>query len=240
MLTLRDGSTTADRRLDRIIKFDPKSRAFPVASAPQVAEKKPRSFTHACTTYNDQGAEGACVGFGWGHELAARPAATLGVSAAFSRERIYWPAQRIDEWEGGSYPGASPFYEGTSVLAGAKVLLAMGAFKQYRWVFSLHDLIMAVGYVAPVVMGLNWHEGMFNTDANGYIRPTGAVMGGHCILARGVSVTKRRFLLHNSWGKGWGVEGLCWVSFDDMDQLLHEQGEGCVPMEQNRRLLLAA
>lgn len=236
--TLKDGSVTQDPRLDRLVQFDPKSREFPVSSVPRLAEaKKLRSYTWSCGVVNDQGSEGACVGFGWGHQLAARPAPVKGIDNAFSRNVIYWPAQRDDEWPGGSYPGAEPFYEGTSVLAGARVCFGMRAFRQYRWCFSLRDLQLAVGYNSPAVLGLNWYQGMYEPDADGYIRPTGELMGGHCLLARGISLRNNHFLLHNSWGTEWGINGTCFISFEDIERLLYEQGEACVPMGQTTKLL---
>jgi hypothetical protein len=70
--------------------------------------------------FYDQGQEGACVGFG-----------TSRVMTLLNRKRYlprgnYWQAQRIDEWAGGAYPGADPFYEGTSTRAGFEVLRTRG------------------------------------------------------------------------------------------------------------------
>lgn len=73
--------------------------------------------------YYNQGTEGRCV------EFACLRALTL-----LNRKRYditsrwhYHEMQRTDEWQGGSYPGASPSYEGTSVRAGLEVLRAHGA-----------------------------------------------------------------------------------------------------------------
>jgi hypothetical protein len=223
MFTLKDGSQTGDIRLDRIKFFDERSRAYPIAR--MVALKKPRSYTWRCNSYLDQGSEGACVGFGIAHELAARPAEVTGLTNAFAREKIYWEAQKIDEWPGGSYPGAKPRYEGTSVLSGVKVACDKGFFDSYYWGFSLDDLILGVGYRGPAVLGLPWLEDMFDTDNQGFLHATGNVAGGHCILCRGVNVTKKYLLLRNSWGKDWGMNGDCKLTFDDMKKLLADGGE---------------
>ena len=95
MTKLRDGSQSGDIRLDRIIFFDERSRAYPIRR--MVAVKKPRSYTWRCKTYLDQGSEGACVGFGIAHELAARPSEVKGLTKKFAREAIYWEEQKIDE-----------------------------------------------------------------------------------------------------------------------------------------------
>ncbi len=226
-ITLRGGASTSDRRLDRIPQFDERSRSFPIRNAREVAGKKPRGYTWACKVFNDQGSEGACVGFGVGHELAARPAVVKGIDAKFSREKLYWEAQRIDEWQGGAYPGASPFYEGTSVLAGVKVAHRLGYMESYRWSFSLEDLILGVGYAGPAVIGVNWYLGMFDTDSSGFLHVSGSIEGGHCTLIHQVSVRQRYFGIHNSWGRNWGVGGEAKISFDDMERLLNEDGEAC-------------
>jgi hypothetical protein len=163
------------------------------------------------------------------HELAGRPVCVEGLDAVFAKQRVYWEAQKIDPWQGGSYPEADPTYEGTSVLAGVKVLRSLGYIKEFRWAFGLQDLIMAVGYKGPAVLGLPWYEGMFDVLPCGHIHVTGRQVGGHAILCKGVSVTNRTFTLHNSWGPGWGNGGDALISWDEMDRLLHEQGEAVIP-----------
>ena len=94
----------------------------------------------------------------------------------------------------------------------------------------LNDLVMAVGYKGPAVLGIPWYEGMFNVMPCGHIHVTGQVAGGHAILCKGVNVKNRTFTLHNSWGPGWGNNGSALISWDEMDRLLHEQGEAVIPV----------
>jgi hypothetical protein len=70
--------------------------------------------------FYDQGSEGACVGF-----------SVSRLMSQFNRRRydarwLYHEAQRIDPWEGGAYPGAVPFYEGSAVRSGFDVLRLQG------------------------------------------------------------------------------------------------------------------
>lgn len=220
---VRDGSDIRDPRLDRLECFDERSKSFPIQ--PLLASNKQRSYTWRCNVTLDQGREGACVGFGVCHELAARPAEVQGMSGVYAKQAIYWEAQKIDRWEGGSYPHASPYYEGTSVLAGVQVAQRIGWCEEYRWAFGIHDLILGVGHNGPAILGISWYEGMANVDSEGYIKPTGYKTGGHCILCKAVNVKKKRFTLHNSWGPEWGMNGDCYISFDDMEKLLYERGE---------------
>jgi len=229
MVTLRDGSTVQDKRLSRLVQFDARSRGYPIRSTFE-AGMKPRSYTWRCDSTLDQGPDGTCVGFSMTHELAARPKCVQGLDYTFAKEKVYWEAQKIDPWEGGDYPGASPQYEGTSVLAGVKIIQKMGYIDGYRWAFGLNDLILAVGYKGPAVLGVNWYEGMFDVMPCGHIHVTGQVAGGHAILCKGVSVKNRTFTLHNSWGPNWGNNGSALISWDEMERLLDEQGEAVIPV----------
>jgi hypothetical protein len=221
-ITLKDGSASHDKRLGRCVQFDERSRAFPVRA---VVPKTPRSYTWRCQRVLDQGDEGSCVGHGIAHELIARPVEALSVTQYYARDILYFGAQKIDEWPGGAYPGAKPFYEGTSVLAGCKVAKSLGWMDSYLWSFGLNDLILGVGYNGPAVLGINWYDGMLDIDSKGFIHATGEVAGGHCILCNCVNIPGKYFKLHNSWGPSWGISGECKVSFSDMTKLLKEDGE---------------
>jgi hypothetical protein len=161
---------------------------------------------------------------GWAHELAATPTRIKDLSDDKARG-IYREAQKIDEWAGEAY-------EGTSVLAGAKVVQRSGYMEQYRWCFGLADVLLALAYEGPVVLGLPWYESMYE-PRDGWIKVEGSPVGGHCILATSVRLTSESIKLHNSWGPDWGVKGMALLSFGDLEKLLHHGGEACVPV--NRR-----
>jgi hypothetical protein len=223
---LRDGTHTTDIRLDRLVQFDERSRAFPIRS--EVVGKPRRSYTWSCDAHLDQGREGACVGFAMAHELIARPAPVKGITAA-DAQRFYKAAQKIDPWPGENY-------EGTSTLAGVKTIAAEGHLKEYRWAFGLEDLILAVGYHGPALIGVNWYEGMFDIDHTGFIRHSGLIAGGHCTLVYSVNVPGEFFRIHNSWGPGWGENGTAKISWADMGRLLAEDGEACIPTVRYQRV----
>lgn len=212
------------RTFDWVSSHDERSRSFPIRGR---VEWPPRSYTWACRTNLDQGVEGACVGFAWAHELAARPK-VVEVSAT-TAYRLYGRARQLDVWPGETY-------EGTSVLAGAKAVRELGHIVEFRWSFNVTDLAFGVGHAGPAVLGLDWYESMMYPDAAGRVEVAGDVVGGHAILCRAVSVKRREFLLHNSWGSDWGVNGGCWVSFDAMERLLADHGEACFPVRFARRL----
>ena len=222
-LILKDGTQVEDKALDRLEEFDEKSRNFPITAVNK--DKSFRSYTWRCLDWFDQGREGACVGFALGHELAARPAEVRGMHYDWLVRDVYWEAQKIDPWPGGSYPGANPRYDGTSILAGVKVLHKKKFFGEYRWAFGIDDLIMGLGRNGPATLGIPWYQNMYHPDSNGYIRKGGLRVGGHAILARAVNVRTETITLRNSWGKSWGKDGDCYIKFHDLEALLKERGE---------------
>ncbi|WP_145065708.1 hypothetical protein [Engelhardtia mirabilis] len=230
---LKGGARTGDDRLDRVVQFDEASRGYAIRQ--RKGQRTRRSYTWRCDKFLDQGEEGACVGFSIGHELSAHPAPVQRIGPSFCRKKIYWEAQRRDPWEGGEYPGARPHYGGTSLLVGVKVARSMGWFEEYRWSFSFSSFLLGLGYHGPAVIGITWHEGMVEPDAQGFVRPTGGEIGGHCILANGVDVRERTVTLHNSWGKSWGTGGECKVRWRDMEDLLADSGEAVFFVDRSTR-----
>ena len=208
------------RSLGRLPEFDERSRDYPIRTllgeAPELSTK-----IWGINVWLDQGNEGACVGFALAHEIAAEPV-VIDVVASYAT-MIYHEAQKVDQWPGEDY-------EGTSVLAGAKVVKRLGWFEEYRWGFSTTDVIESIVNIGPVVLGINWYGGMWDTDANGYIHPTGDLAGGHAIAAIGYDADRDAILLHNSWGPSWGVDGRAWLSTAALSGLLSESGEACIPL----------
>lgn len=211
------------RTFDRLKHFDPRSRNYGISD--RLTTMYPRGYGWAAGVHLDQGTEGACVGFAFTGELAATPV-RVPVSDGLARD-VYHAAQQVDEWSGEDY-------EGTSVLAGAKVLKSHGYIEEYRWAFSLTEALAAISWEGPVVLGLNWYEGMTETDHKGFIHPSGRLLGGHAILARGVSTSRRYVRLRNSWGHDWGVNGDALITWDDLERLLAEDGECCVPVGRKK------
>jgi hypothetical protein len=256
---LRDGTIITDRRLDRLIEFDERSRQHPVMALLATGPTKvPRSKDYRCDVHLDQGREGACAEFGVTHEMLCTPAPVdPAVGAAITRGHlIYYPAQRDDPWEGGSYPGASPVYEGTSVLSAVKQVVRLGYATGYKWCFGIGDFIMAMGYAGPVILGITMTANMMGHDARGFIRATGPDVGGHCLLAKGLhlvwqpgttSANKREVgwlayvdldrssaTLHQSWGERYGIRGDVYISLRDLADRLDADGESCVMVGRKR------
>ena len=70
---LRDGSTTEDTRLGRLVEADPRTRSYPVRALMPVKTTRARSYTWSIGTILDQGSTSSCVGHAVAHRLIARP-----------------------------------------------------------------------------------------------------------------------------------------------------------------------
>lgn len=238
-IRLRGGAWTSDPRLDRVKRFDPRSGDYAAVDV-EIKRKKPRSYTWNFSRAEgnpgiNQGLEGGCVGGSAANELALRPVPVAGLNYDWAREHIYYPAQRSDPWAGGAYPGASPHYEGTAIIDGAKAVRALGFIGGFEWAFGIDDAIMTLGHKGPIVFGLPWFDGMFEPDEKGFIKSTGKHRGDHAITGYRVNLKEEYVGLVNTWGVGWGDNGTCKISFADLDWLLRQDGEACVYVKRRRK-----
>lgn len=77
---------------------------------------------------------------------------------------------------------------------------------------------LADGY--PIVFGLKLTRSFFAPPYGGYIPtpdptdPQSAEHGLHAMLLVGYNDRQRVFIVRNSWGKDWGVDGYCFLSYD--------------------------
>jgi hypothetical protein len=225
-----------NRTFDWVSKHDPESRKYPIRSLLEqtIIEKKTVMWQEGSVL--DQGSEGACVGFAWTGELLADPAAPKDQpDTAFANSlasSFYQEAKTLDEWPGENY-------DGTSVLAGAKVMKQKGFINEYRWCFGIEDLRDAVIAEGPVVIGIPWFEGMYTTKPEGLVKVSGAQVGGHAILITGYNPKMRFgnnvyevFRWRNSWGSDYGINGSGCIKYKDLAMLLENNGEACVPMQR--------
>lgn len=244
---LKNGGTTLDRRLGRVRQHDPNNMRFLIRARSTLDLSLPeRDYTWSVGAQRlserqlvlDQGHEGACVGFSLATEAAARPVIVKGITNQVARH-WYWRAQEADPWDGGAWPGALPFYEGTSVLAGAQVLKSMGHYLAYLWAGSEREIAMTLGYLGPVVLGINWYDSMYMPGRNGVLRLAGRVVGGHAICVIGLDTDRDAYLLQNTWGDSWGERGRAWLLRKDLERLVfQEDGEAMFPV-RNKKLLKA-
>jgi len=211
-----------------IVNLDARSKEFAARGAFFAAQDPLISKTWRRPRAWDQGQTSQCVGYSMYGMANTQPLTKdipLKVRRSHSATDIYVWAQNNDEW-----PGVEPSYFGTSTLAGVKALKEWNVIQAYRWGFGTEDTIRMLGYHGPVVIGINWYDGMFDTDANGFVEPSGPLAGGHAIELHGVNVQKEYVEGTNSWGPWWGLRGRFRMRFETLRRLLREDGE-CVTFD---------
>jgi hypothetical protein len=190
----------------------------------------------------DQGPTGTCVAHGWANKIIGGPVMQ---PMPLSILDFYRRVVKVDEWPDNDYEATAPdgdLQSGTSVRAGAKALVDIGIAKTYLWAESAEDVRgwMLSGF-GGVVLGITWKENMMDTDADGFISYTGVVVGGHCVYLNEWNDSIARPLAGkpptagaggpNQWGGGWGRKGRFYLTMDELDTAIKEDGEACALTE---------
>lgn len=212
--------------LGRLVQKDKRNANFPLPKEIVPVEVRDRYWWGA--SVYDQGDTPQCVGyagFGW---LAGGPTTNR---PPFTATDLYHWAQVRDEWPGEGY-------DGTSTLGLMKALKDKGYISEYRWATDAETLVAWILTKGPVLVGTNWHYDMFMPDTDGFIEPLGEIVGGHEWRIVGADRDKvcpdgsqGAVRMVNSWGYSWGDHGRAWVSFDDLDSLIKNDGEAVTAVE---------
>lgn len=193
----------------------------------------------------DQGAEGACVGFAlsWAMSILNR--------RFYAARKLYLEAQLIDPWTD------TPPQEGTSVEAGAKVLMDQGHWRFARGVtfplaafegiesFSqartVDEVRQAIQLDIPAIFGINWYEnfdrpewikckdGKMRWVIGGDRNNLGKVRGGHAICCYGARDDISMVSLVNSWGVNYPIVNM---PYGTLERLIEEDGEVIIPVDR--------
>jgi hypothetical protein len=202
---------------------------------PRVAVTEPKyRYWWANGWWGNQGHLPHCVGFSWLHWIEDGPIThsatrTAGTGPLMDPSELYREAQKVDQWPGESY-------DGTSVRAGAKILMSRGLVGGYRWAWDAGTVVRALLTTGPVVVGTWWYSEMFvpkpdKESGKLLIRAQGSKAGGHAYLINGVNTEKGLVRVKNSWGQEWGSNGHAYMPIEDLDKLVKDQGEACLAIE---------
>lgn len=217
--------------MGRKVSFDERSKDYPIRQL--LGETTLRNKVWRRPIALDQGITSECVGYSLWGAYNTQPQTR---SYPFAQRTMYTPtdiyhgAQLLDEWAGENY-------DGSSVLGGVKWMHQMGLIREYRWCFTLDEVLQTLAYVGPVVVGTNWLSDMFNgpdPDPGRLAAPeyalscTGAAAGGHAYELHGVDIDGELVIGTNSWSSSWGDEGRMYIKWEDLDTLLQDQGEALV------------
>jgi len=225
---LIDEHVVEGKRLGRHVEHDPRSRdyAYKAATTALVAVEHMRHGS-----IFDQGQLGSCTG---NAACGAKNTAPLYHSGSTHLETeasavdIYSLGTRLDGLGDGYYP---PTDTGSSGLAVSKAMKQLGMIGSYSHAFDMTAALAAL-QAGPVITGVLWYEGFDTPDANGLVKISGQVRGGHEIVARGfepgsdtTNFLDALILLDNSWGTGYGVNGSFKWTVATWQKLLNQQGD---------------
>jgi pimeloyl-ACP methyl ester carboxylesterase len=189
---------------------------------------------HTRRSILDQKSEGACTGFALAgainilHQRSGR-------KVLVSPRMLYEMAKRNDEWPGEAYDGSSlrgaihgwknmgvcedqcwPYRvgnkKGSLTIDAAKNArnYTLGAYYRLKPVIShFHAALTEVGVI---VVSAKIHKGWDSADG-GIIEQFENTAGGHAFII--VGYNEKGFWIQNSWGKGWGDNGVALWTYED-------------------------
>lgn len=206
---------------------DPQDDNFPlgaVISAVDDPRSKEKVWQLPAHLLN-QGSTNSCVGHACSHFILSAPRMTHEVDAI----ALWRRAQELDE-----FPGNEGTNTGTSVRAGFKALQELDLISSdYRWADNADEALRFILTRGPVVVGSKWYPGM-SQPANGVMRLSGnAGASGHAYLLFGFSPDHDAFMVANSWGTGWAIDGCAFLPYDALEQLIEEGGAVCSAIEED-------
>ncbi|MBF0395043.1 MAG: peptidase C1 [Alphaproteobacteria bacterium] len=182
----------------------------------------------------DQGTEGACTGYGLAAVINLQLAERK-VGKAVSPHMLYHMARKHDEWPGEDYDGSSlrgalrgwhnngackdslwvgPQDWPTVEQAKDARSVTLGAY--YRLRPTLSDFHAALNECPAIYVSAAVHAGWQSPtvkDGRGEIKPGGSPLGFHAFAVVGYDADG--FWVQNSWGSGWGANGLALWRYED-------------------------
>lgn len=187
----------------------------------------------------DQGAEGACTGFGLATvtNYLLRKRKEVKGKDSVSPRMMYEMAKRYDEWPGEKYDGSSargamkgwhkhgvcnesvwrydpkkPDAKLTETRIADAANRPLGAYFRvnHKDLVAMHAALAEVGILYATA---TVHAGWEAVSADGVIPLQDEILGGHAFAI--VAFDERGFWIQNSWGPGWGHQGFALISYQD-------------------------
>jgi hypothetical protein len=222
-----------DPRLGRDVVHDPASRgfAYPIGALPGKPAKPIRHHIYGPKKTPDQ-TIGCCTGVDQAVKCDAVEnrikSVILGMDDAV---RIYSLATTLDD-DGQQYP---PTDTGSSGLYACKASQKLGLIDRYEWLFAGSRQVLATlagdqGLPGRCVgVGTWWFNDMFNPDPESLlVKQTGPKVGGHQWTVTGWDPHYDAFEGLCWWGPDFGQNGRFRIKYDDLDELLADDGDAHV------------
>lgn len=213
--------------MGRHVWHDPRNRGYSIQAELAAGTEDLKTRTWWRRGYFDQGSSSSCTSHAAGGLIRTSPFRLAAPEKPHLREyddevelvALYEESKRYDPWPGENY-------DGTSSDAPFKVLRERGVIGEWRWCFGINDVLRTLSHFGPVAIGVSWLERMMETDERGFIRSSGAEVGGHEVELVGINVPGSYVTGVNSWGR-WGYHdsGRFRLSFSDLEERLEDSGD---------------
>ena len=156
----------------------------------------------------NQGSEPKCVGYAF---------SALAKEAGYEHEAdyIYSVAQKLD-----ALPGEDYFHRGTQLIGGMRMLSNSG----------LSGRVVEVSGEIPIIDQLQTSCVVVSVNAKIF-----GSEGHHAVLLCGYDNETDAFLVRNSWGMSWGVDGYHWVGVDRIIDNMADVGYGIIRKEKTKK-----
>lgn len=184
----------------------------------------------------NQGSTGTCVGHAGKHWMLCEPVVQTQPQDNPTAFDLYNGACDNDGISGND--NHDPNY-GTTTNGLMKYLRSLGLISGWAWARSIDDILDWIDLKGPHFVGANWHRDMYYPDSEGFVHPTGDVVGGHEWIVRAFFQHPTRGLTlrcRNSWGSGWGIDGEFNITAVDLTQIVFgESGDAAGALEIDLR-----
>lgn len=139
----------------------------------------------------------------------------------------YVPLTAYDFFKAGEVPDT----DAATIRGGAKLLVKNKLIRSYFWTQDIDVLANYLLMRGPAILGTVWLEGMMNPSYEiAEIEASGPIMGDHAYVVDGINLRSGMVRIKNSWGVDWGRYGWGYLPMTDLETLLKDRGEACLPM----------
>lgn len=222
-----------DPRLGRHVVHDRRSRnyAYPMLAIPDKPKKARRHKVYSPRPLPRQ-MIGCCTGVDQAVKCDAAENRIKGVVLGLADAvQAYALATTLDD-DGQQYP---PDDGGSSALYACKAARQLAWIDRYEWIFSRAQGVLAAVVGAPgkpgrcVGVGTWWYSDMFHPDPKTLlVNVTGPKVGGHQWTVTGWEPRYDAFEGLCWWGPGFGQNGRFRIRYQDLDNLLADDGDAHV------------
>jgi C1A family cysteine protease len=93
--------------------------------------------------------------------------------------------------------------------------------KSYTSHSSMQARKDAIAGIGPVVAGMAVYNDFYSYSGGIYEKiSTSSLVGYHCICVVGYNDSQQYWIIKNSWGTGWGINGFCHIAYGQADLLI--------------------